>query len=82
MDALQQVRRAPKYIFDLVTWLWRTRPLVWVLVAIVVVLVLGVLISSCLERYVRFSGMALQLIGVTLVHRFDETDHIRRIHFC
>lgn len=67
MDALQQIRRAPKYISDLGAWLWRTRPLVWVLVAIVVVLVLGVLISSCLERYVRFSGMGLQLIGVILV---------------
>jgi hypothetical protein len=67
MDALQQVRRTPKYISDLGAWLWRTRPLVWVLVAIVVVLVLGALISSCLERYVRFSGMGLQLIGVILV---------------
>jgi hypothetical protein len=67
MDALQQIRRTPKYISDLGAWLWRTRPLVWVLVAIVVVLVLGVLISSCLERYVRVSGMGLQLIGVILV---------------
>lgn len=67
MDALQQVRRVPKYIFDLVAWLWRTRLLVWVLMAIVVVLVLGVLISSCLERYVRVSGMGLQLIGVIVV---------------
>ena len=67
MDALQQLRRAPKYISDLGAWLWRTRPLVWVLVAIVVILMLGVLISSCLERYVRVSGMGLQLIGVILV---------------
>jgi hypothetical protein len=67
VDALQQIRRAPKYISDLVAWLWRTRPLVWVLVAIVVVLLLGVLISVCLERYVRVSGMGLQLIGVILV---------------
>ena len=67
MNALQQFMRAPKYISALGAWLWRTRPLVWVLVAIVVVLLLGVLISSCLERYVRISGMGLQLIGVILV---------------
>jgi hypothetical protein len=35
--------------------------------ATVVVLVLWFLISSCLERYLRVSGMGLQLIGVTLM---------------
>ena len=67
MDTLQQIKHATKYLSDLGTWLWRTRPLIWALVAIVVVAVLGLLISSCLERYVRFSGMGLQLIGVILV---------------
>ncbi len=67
MDALQQVKRAAKYVSDLVGWLGRTRPLVWALVATFIVLVLWFLISSCLERYVRFSGMGLQLIGVILV---------------
>jgi hypothetical protein len=66
MDALRQIRRVPKYLSDLVAWLWRTRPLVWVLVAIIFVSVLGFLISSCLERYVRISGMSLQLVGVIL----------------
>jgi hypothetical protein len=67
MDALQQIKGATKYVFDLGAWLWRTRPLIWMLVALVIVAVLGLLISSCLERYVRFSGMGLKLIGVILV---------------
>jgi hypothetical protein len=67
MGAVRQVKRATKYVSDLGAWLWRTRPLVWVLVAIIIVFVLWFLISSCLERYVRVSGMGLQLIGVILV---------------
>jgi hypothetical protein len=67
MNALQMLRRTPRYISDLGAWLWRTRPLVWILVAIVVVLVLWFPFSSCLERYVRLSGMGLQLVGVFLV---------------
>jgi hypothetical protein len=67
MDALQQFKRATKYISDLSAWLWRTRPLVWVVVAIIILFVLWCLISSCLERYIRFSGTGLQLIGVILV---------------
>ena len=67
MDVLQQVKRTTTYVSDLGAWLWRTRPLIWVLVALIVVFVLWFLISSCLERYVRVSGMGLQLIGVILV---------------
>jgi hypothetical protein len=67
MDALQQVKRTTTYASDLGAWLWRTRPLIWALVAIIVVFVLWFLIFSCLERYVRVSGMGLQLIGVILV---------------
>jgi hypothetical protein len=67
MDAFQQLRRAPKFISDLGVWLWRTRPLVWALMAVAVVLVLGVLAPSCLERYIRLSGMGLQLVGVILL---------------
>jgi hypothetical protein len=66
MEALQRLRRTPKYISDLGTWVWRTRPLVWVIIAAAVVLVLWVLASSCLERGIRFSGTGLQLIGVIL----------------
>lgn len=67
MNALQLLRRAPRYISDLGAWLWRTRPLIWILVAIVVVLVFWFPFSSCLERYVRLSGTGLQLVGVFLV---------------
>jgi hypothetical protein len=67
MDALQHIKRTAKYVSDFGGFLRRTRPLVWALVATIIVLVLWFLISSCLERYVRFSGMGLQLIGVALV---------------
>jgi hypothetical protein len=67
MGAFQQLRRAPKYISDLGVWLWRTRPLVWILMAIAVVLIVGVLAPSCLERYIRISGTGLQLVGVILL---------------
>ena len=67
MNALQMLRRIPRYISDLGAWLWRARPLVWIIVSIIVFLVLGVLFSSCLEHSVRLSGMGLQLVGVVLV---------------
>lgn len=69
MDTLQQqqVKHGTKYVSDLGAWLRRTRPLIWVLAAIVSVAVLGLLIPACLEQHVRFSGMGLQLIGVFLV---------------
>lgn len=66
MEVLHQIRRAAKYIFNVGVWLWRTRPLVWIFAAVIVVLVLTLLTSSCLERYVRLSGMSLQLLGVIL----------------
>jgi hypothetical protein len=67
MDLLHQIERVTRYISNIGSWLWKTRPLVWVLAAIAVVLVFGFIFSSCFERYVRFSGMALQLIGVMLI---------------
>jgi hypothetical protein len=67
MHVLQQLSRVPKYISDLGIWLWRIRPLVWIVVAITVAFAFWFLASPCLERAIRLSGMGLQLIGVMLL---------------
>jgi hypothetical protein len=67
MHILERLKRTPKYISDIGIWLGGTRPLVWILVAVGAVWVAFVLASSCMEQHIRWSGMALQLVGVLLV---------------
>lgn len=64
---VQWLRLLGKYATDLVQWLWRTQPLLALLAAICVSSLVWIVFSSCLERRVRLVGMALQLLGVTLV---------------
>jgi hypothetical protein len=67
VGALQEIKRAANYITAVMVWLRRNRPLVWILVAMTFVFMLAFIVPSCLERYIRFSGTALQLLGVILV---------------
>ena len=67
MGVLHQIGRVTKYMSNISGWLLQTRPLVWVLATIFVVLMLGFIFSPCFERHVRFSGMTLQLVGVMLI---------------
>ena len=56
---------ARRYLSELITWL-RRGPLIAAVIAAIFVLVIFMGIS-CLERQIRISGMALQLMGVILV---------------
>jgi hypothetical protein len=59
-------QRAIRYAKALVWWFGTTQPLIVALAAVLVVF-LFFAFGSCLEREIRLSGMALQLLGVMLV---------------
>jgi hypothetical protein len=56
-----------KYAADLWHWLWAPRAVRILFAAVLFLLVLAYLFSSCVEREIRLSGMLLQLFGLFVV---------------
>jgi hypothetical protein len=64
---MHKLKFLPRYIRELYGWLLDAEPLLALLASFVVVSTVWVSVAGCIERQVRFTGIALQLFGVILV---------------
>lgn len=64
---MEKLKWSARYFADITKWIVRTRPLMAIFLALIVVSLLCILIATGAEPRIRLTGMVLQLAGVFLV---------------